>query len=57
MTMNSYSLVAIIAALSISLLIATTNFKVTSAQKPSSDNSTTTTTTIKDGTRGRRNFY
>ena len=47
MTMNSYSLVAVIAALSISLLIATTNFKVTSAQKPSSDNSTTTTTTSK----------
>jgi plastocyanin len=43
--MNSYALVDVVAALSISLLIATTNFKVTNAQKPSSDNSTTTTTT------------
>jgi plastocyanin len=45
MTMNSYAVVAVIAALSVSLLIATTNFKVTSAQNPSSDNNTTTTTT------------
>jgi len=43
--MNSFAVVAIITALSISLLIATTNFKVTSAQKPSSDNGATTTTT------------
>jgi plastocyanin len=45
MTMNSYALVGVIAALSISLLIPTTNFKVTSAQKPSDDSNTTTTRT------------
>jgi plastocyanin len=39
------TLVAVISALSTTLLITTSNFEVTSAQIPSSDNSTTTTTT------------
>src|SRR5919202_2708148 len=38
------TLVAVISALSTTLLITTSNFEVTSAQIPSSDNSTTTTT-------------
>jgi plastocyanin len=45
MTMKSIlAVVAVIAALSIPLLMATANFKLISAQNPSSDNNTTTTT-------------
>src|SRR5919198_6145906 len=50
MTMKSIlSVVAVIAALSISLLIATTNFKAISAQDTSSSNTTTTSIKVAAG--------